>query len=78
MWGVIEAGRARYPGTMAEQDKPLSPDAPKPPGTPQPPNLDVDAEQFMTDEELRTRDRALEDAERDGAGEGQAPQEQPE
>jgi hypothetical protein len=29
----------------------LNPDPPQPPGTPDPPDLDVDVEQFMTDEE---------------------------
>jgi hypothetical protein len=32
-------------------DEPRNPDPPQPPGTPDPPDLDVDVEQFMTDQE---------------------------
>ncbi|WP_199442665.1 hypothetical protein [Umezawaea beigongshangensis] len=47
----------------AHEDEPLTRDAPQPPGTPEPPDLDVDAEQFLDDDERRARREAGEDAE---------------
>ncbi|WP_170211858.1 hypothetical protein [Saccharothrix australiensis] len=41
---------------MAEHEEaPLNPDPPHSPGTPEPPDLDVDPEQFMSEEEQAAR-----------------------
>jgi len=47
---------------MTETEKPpLNPDPPHSPGTPEPPDLDVDAEQFLSDEERADRRRGTDE-----------------